>query len=267
MAGSVRVYLSICPLAVCSVVSAVWAAGSNWGEPRRGTRPTALQIDYMSTLFFGHGSYFAIILLLILTGLGLPIPEEVAIIAAGVMSGHGQMNPWLAWASCMVGVLCGDLMVYAIGRHFGRSVIREHPSWARFVSVEREAQIERMIQRHGLKVFFLARFLVGLRSPVYLAAGILRMGVRRFLLTDLFCATVVVGLFFLLSYFFGQAILLWIRRMEILITVIVVIAVAVLGFYVWRYYRANHPRKGQGDELTKKGCVEEDCVDDPKHLV
>ncbi|MEN6496933.1 MAG: DedA family protein [Thermoguttaceae bacterium] len=221
----------------------------------------------MSTLLLGHGSYFAIILLLILTGLGLPIPEEVAIIAAGVMSGHGQMNPWLAWASCMIGVLCGDLIVYGIGRHFGRSVIREHPFWARFVNAEREAQIERMIERHGLKVFFLARFLVGLRSPVYLTAGILRMGVRRFLLTDLFCATVVVGLFFLLSYFFGQAILLWVRRMEILITVIAVVAVGVLGFYLWRHYRAGHPQAGQFDPALQDGKTEGECVDESKHLV
>lgn len=221
----------------------------------------------MSTLLLGHGSYFAIILLLILTGLGLPIPEEVAIIAAGVMSGHGQMNPWLAWASCMIGVLCGDLIVYGIGRHFGRSVIREHPFWARFVNAEREAQIERMIERHGLKVFFLARFLVGLRSPVYLTAGILRMGVRRFLLTDLFCATVVVGLFFLLSYFFGQAILLWVRRMEILITVIAVVAVGVLGFYLWRHYRAGHPQAGQFAPTLQDDKTEGECVDESKHLV
>jgi membrane protein DedA with SNARE-associated domain len=221
----------------------------------------------MSTILLGHGSYFAIILLLILTGLGLPIPEEVAIIAAGVMSGHDQMNPWLAWASCMIGVLCGDLIVYGIGRHFGRSVIREHPFWARFVNAEREAQIERMIERHGLKVFFLARFLVGLRSPVYLTAGILRMGVRRFLLTDLFCATVVVGLFFLLSYFFGQAILLWVRRMEILITVIAVVAVGVLGFYLWRHYRAGHPQAGQFDPTLQDDKTEGECVDESKHLV
>ena len=165
----------------------------------------------MSMLLLGHGSYFAIILLLILTGLGLPVPEEVAIIAAGVMASHQQMNPSLAWMSCMIGVLVGDLVVYGIGRHFGRSFVREHPWWARFVDAKREAQIERMIQ-HGLKVFFLARFLVGLRSPVYLAAGVLRMPLRRFLLIDLFCAQRRRWHFFLLSFYFGQTIVLWIRR-------------------------------------------------------
>lgn len=224
----------------------------------------------MSTLLIGHGSYLAIILLLILTGLGLPVPEEVAIIAAGVMASHRQMDPTLAWGSCMLGVLLGDLIVYAIGRHFGRAVVREHRLWARIVNAEREAQIERMIERHGLKVFFLARFLVGLRSPVYLTAGILRMPVRRFVLIDLFCATIVVGLFFLLSFHFGQTILLWIRRAEILITIIAVLAVLAIGLFVWRHYRETHsPKEEDGDEDAPSvgGDTKDARVDEAKPLV
>lgn len=224
----------------------------------------------MSMLLLGHGSYFAIILLLILTGLGLPVPEEVAIIAAGVMASHRQMNPSLAWMSCMIGVLVGDLVVYGIGRHFGRSLVREHPWWARFVDAQREAQIERMIQRHGLKVFFLARFLVGLRSPVYLAAGILRMPLRRFLLIDLFCASVVVGIFFLLSFYFGQTIVLWIRRVEILVTVLVVAGLVALGIAVWRHCRARHP-SARPSPKTPPPSIEGDedspCVDQAKRMV
>lgn len=224
----------------------------------------------MSMLLLGHGSYFAIILLLILTGLGLPVPEEVAIIAAGVMASHQQMNPSLAWMSCMIGVLVGDLVVYGIGRHFGRSFVREHPWWARFVDAKREAQIERMIQRHGLKVFFLARFLVGLRSPVYLAAGVLRMPLRRFLLIDLFCASVVVGIFFLLSFYFGQTIVLWIRRVEILVTVLVVAGLVALGVAVWRHCRVRHPSALPSPETpppSLEGLEDSPCVDQAKHMV
>lgn len=224
----------------------------------------------MSMLLLGHGSYFAIILLLILTGLGLPVPEEVAIIAAGVMASHRQMNPSLAWMSCMIGVLVGDLVVYGIGRHFGRSLVREHPWWARFVDAQREAQIERMIQRHGLKVFFLARFLVGLRSPVYLAAGILRMPLRRFLLIDLFCASVVVGIFFLLSFYFGQTIVLWIRRVEILVTVLVVAGLVALGIAVWRHCRARHPSARPSPKTPPpsiEGNEDSPCVDQAKRMV
>ncbi len=193
----------------------------------------------MVDFLLANSSYFAISFVLILTGAGLPVPEEVPIITAGVMAAHGQLNPWLAFAACLIGALAGDCVMYWIGRHFGRSVVREHRYWARLVTPDREAQMEKMIAAHGLKVLFLARFLVGLRSPVYLAAGVLKAPFRRFLLFDLFCATAVIATFFTLSFYYGQAITHWIRRAEIAITVTVVIAVLTVALYLWRRHRLH----------------------------
>ncbi|NLE40047.1 MAG: DedA family protein [Pirellulaceae bacterium] len=182
---------------------------------------------------------------MILTGAGLPLPEEVAIVAAGVLASVGRLDPWLALAACLVGALIGDCLMYWIGRHFGRRVLREHHWWNRFVKPEREAQVERMLADHGFKVLFLSRFLVGLRSPVYLSAGILRLPFRRFLLYDLFCATIVIGTFFGLSYYFGEAIYCWIRGLEYGATAIVVVAAIVVGIYFWR----RHARRIAEDAL------------------
>jgi membrane protein DedA with SNARE-associated domain len=187
-----------------------------------------------------HGpilSYLAITIVLILTGSGLPIPEEVPIIAAGVFSAQGTLNPLVALGCCLVGALVGDIIMYWIGYHFGRGVLGEHRWWSRCVTPEREAKIERMFSRHGLKVFFVARFLVGLRTPVYLTAGILRVSFKRFLLIDLVCATAVVGSFFGLTYWFGEGIAKWIKRGEWGLTVGALIVVACFAFYVWRRYR------------------------------
>jgi membrane protein DedA with SNARE-associated domain len=191
----------------------------------------------MIDLLLSHGSYLAIIVVLILTGAGLPVPEEVAIVAAGILSSHGRLDPWLALAACLFGALAGDCVMYWIGRHFGRRVLWERHWWARFVKPQREAQIEEMIQKHGLKVFFLARFLVGLRSPVYLSAGILRVPFRQFLLIDLFCATTVIGLFYSLSYRYGTTITGWIQEAELWLTVVVVLALIGVGCFYWRRHR------------------------------
>lgn len=183
--------------------------------------------------FLDHSSYLGIIIVLVLTGSGLPIPEEVPIIAAGVASSVGTLEPWRAFAACLVGALLGDCVIYGIGYHFGHGLIKEHPRFAHLLHAEREAKIERMIRQHGLKVFFLARFMVGIRAPVYLTAGILRMSFRRFLLVDAFCATSVVGLFFWLSYAYGDSIRRWIVTSERIATV-VAIAVVAIGIYLWR---------------------------------
>ena len=52
----------------------------------------------------GQLGYLGIALILILGGLGLPIPEEAPIILAAVLSKNGQLQWPLALASCLVGV-------------------------------------------------------------------------------------------------------------------------------------------------------------------
>ncbi len=125
------------------------------------------------------GSYLAITVLLILTGSGLPLPEEVPIIAAGILAANGTLDPWLALGCCLFGAIVGDAIMYWIGYHFGRGVLRDWHWWARRVTPQREARIETLFQEHGLKVFFVARFLVFFRSPLFLTAGILQVSFRK----------------------------------------------------------------------------------------
>jgi membrane protein DedA with SNARE-associated domain len=184
---------------------------------------------------------------LILTGMGLPVPEEVFVITAGVAAHNGHMEPWLALFACLAGALIGDAVMYAIGYHFGHGLLRDRRWFARYMTPERERQVEDMIQKHGLKVFLTARFLVGVRSPVYITAGILRMPFRRFVLVDLFCASLVVSLFFWLSFFFAEAFQgLWnsIHRAELWLTGVIAVAAvgAILYFFMRRRRRLQRIR-------------------------
>ncbi len=206
----------------------------------------------MAEFFLSPGSYFAIFLVMMLSGAGLPIPEEVPIITAGIASAHETMIPWVAFACCLSGALIGDCIMYYIGYHFGRGILKDHRWWARFLTPEREAQIEEKFRKHGLGVFFVARFLVGLRSPVYITAGILRVSFRRFLCIDLVCATVVVGTFFSAAYFFGTK-AAWVRYGEYVLTIAVVILVLAVGIYLWRrYVKKRVEKKGEsGDPASR----------------
>ena len=178
---------------------------------------------------------------LILTGFGLPVPEEVFIIAAGIAAASGRVDPWGALAACLVGALVGDCIMYAIGYHFGHNLLRDHPWFTRYLKPEREARIERMIAMHGWKVLFMARFLAGLRSPVYLTAGILRMPFRRYLFIDSVCAAVVVSTFFGLSYLFADRVQAWwteLRHAELAVSVaLIAAAVGVVLFFFLRHRR------------------------------
>ena len=186
-------------------------------------------------------SYLGIVLFLALTGIGLPVPEEVPIVAAGVASRLSQLRWYYALPACLVGALLGDSLMYAIGRFFGARILKEHPWWSGFLTPEREKTIEDLLKKHGIKAFFVARFLVGLRSPFYLTAGILRVKYRWFLLADFICATVVIGGFFGLAYLFGDRITGLIQSAEKGLTVVVILAalaaLAVVAFFSFRKRR------------------------------
>ena len=188
-----------------------------------------------------QGSYLGIVLFLTLTGLGLPVPEEVPIVAAGVASRAEALDWWLALPACLVGALLGDSLMYAIGRFFGARFLREHRLLSGFLTEEREKKIELLIQQHGIKAFFAARFLVGLRSPFYLTAGILRVKYRWFLFADFICASIVISAFFGLAYAFGDRITGLIQSAEKGLTLVVlgagIVAFAVAAFLWFRNRR------------------------------
>ncbi|RIK76272.1 MAG: hypothetical protein DCC68_19710 [Planctomycetota bacterium] len=185
---------------------------------------------------FSGWSYLGIVVFLILTGCGFPLPEEVAFVYAGVQSAVGHLNWGLALAACGIGALLGDSVMYGIGR-LGRGWIGRHAWFSRIVHLEREEQVRRLIARHGIKVFFAARFMVGIRGPLYVTLGILKVPFWRFLVVDTICASAVIGVFFSLSYYFGQRVLEWIRRGEYLITALVLIGIVVGGVLWFLHYR------------------------------
>src|SRR5438270_7763769 len=101
----------------------------------------------VTELLVAHLGYLGIALILVLGGLGLPVPEEAPIILAAVLARNGQMVWPLALAACFAGVLVGDFVVYALGYFQGERVMSFRIT-RRFLSPEREAQIKGYFQRH-----------------------------------------------------------------------------------------------------------------------
>jgi len=181
--------------------------------------------------------YLAILATLLASGMGAPIPEEIVVVTAAVLSAHDKLNPLVAFAVCWAGALASDCILYGMGYFFGKNFLREHRLWTYVVTPEREQRMEDLIQRHGMKVLFSARFLVGVRAAIFLAAGIVRVPFRQFVMTDAISVTVVTLLFFSLSYYYGDSFVHWIRHAEVWLTIIVLLAAIGGGLFFWRRYR------------------------------
>lgn len=193
----------------------------------------------MVALLFHPSSYLGIVVFLVLTGCGMPVPEEVAIVLAGVLSAQGHLLVGPALAACLIGAVLGDSILYAIGYRWGHGLLAYHPRLAKLLGAEREKRFEQAIEQHAFKVMFFARFLVGIRGPVYLATGVVRLPFRIFLLYDLICATLVVGLFFGLAYLFGDEVADWIRDAELTVTLGVLLVLLIAGGILYYRHRAT----------------------------
>jgi len=188
----------------------------------------------------GQLGYLGIALILILGGLGLPIPEEAPIILAAVLTRNGKLHGPLALASCLIGVLLGDLVVYFLGFFYGEKVL-SLPLTRRLLTRQREAQIKGYFHRHGFKILVSGRFVPGFRTAAYLTAGILKLPTLKLLLTDLVAASLTTFLMFGLGYAFAHQIQSGIREVQQWVTVIVAAGVAI-----WLFLRYDKARRRAG---------------------
>lgn len=133
--------------------------------------------------------YAAMFGVLFLCGLGLPLPEEFTLIAAGLAVGWEEANFWWASVACVIGILAGDSFIFAMGRYCGRWFLEARPMrW--ILSPRRKRKVQRVFEKHGRKTVFFARFFAGVRIGVYAYAGQHGMSWVRFLFLDLLGALI-----------------------------------------------------------------------------
>jgi membrane protein DedA with SNARE-associated domain len=129
------------------------------------------------------------------SGLVIPVPEDVALLLAGWQIRQGELSIFGALAAGMLGTLGRDAIAFTAGRVFGPAI--ERVRFLHRLGVPRRVGWARAkLERHGSRMLFLTRFLVGVRAPLYFAGGSLGFPTRRFVLLDLvgLCLTVPVTL-------------------------------------------------------------------------
>lgn len=99
----------------------------------------------------GQFTYAGIFAALRLSGLGVPLPEEVTIVSAGLLSHAGVVRWWLALPVCVAGVLSGDIVLYWVGRAWGLRILDWRPA-RRVLSPERLAEFEAAYRRRGMVI-------------------------------------------------------------------------------------------------------------------
>jgi membrane protein DedA with SNARE-associated domain len=143
---------------------------------------------------------------LVAAGVGAPIPEEIPVIGAGIwVASNPELGVlrWLILPVCFVGILISDVLLYGIGRLWGTRLL-EHRFFARLMPPGRREQIEHNFHLYGLRILLMVRWLPGIRSPMFVTAGTMRLPLYRFIIADAIAAVAGHSLLFFLAYWFGD---------------------------------------------------------------
>ena len=151
---------------------------------------------------FGRFNYLAPFTVLLLCGLGLPVPEEVTLIGSGILVYRGEVEFTKITVVCSIAILLGDSVPFLLGRRYGLRALRI-PWVARVLHPERFNRLERRYREHGNWATFACRFFAGIRLPGYFLAGTMGMSYPRFLLLDALGVALTVPLSIYLGRLFG----------------------------------------------------------------
>lgn len=184
--------------------------------------------------------YLITFALLVAAGFGFPIPEEAPIITGGIMVGHDQsLRWWIMLPVCILGVVISDGCLYGIGWFWGEKVLEVR--WmSRILPRERLVQIQRNFQERGVLILLFARMLPGIRAPIFITAGIMKLSFRKFLLADGIYAIPGVSLLFFLAFWFTDQFKEVMMKVDSIRPIVIVAVIAAVGGY-FVYHFLNRP--------------------------
>jgi undecaprenyl-diphosphatase len=172
-----------------------------------------------------------------LESLGVPVPGETALITAGVLARHGQLDIVLVIVVAALGAIIGDNIGYLIGRTGGRALLERNGPFERRRK-ELLQKGEPFFERHGPKAVFLGRWVSGLRIAAAWLAGISRMRWHIFLFWNALGGIAWATSVGLLSYFLGPTVERILKTFGLVGVAIVVALVA--GFVAVRWLRRRN---------------------------
>lgn len=189
----------------------------------------------------GFPAYALLFGLLFSCGIGAPINEDILLLAASALTLNGVMQPVPLMIVGWFGIMAGDALVFHWGHRFGARALR-HRWGARIVSPQRLEELQDTMRRYGPAYIFVVRFLPGIRTMLFFAAGSLKTPYRHlFIFNGLAAAIELPILVYTVRYIGGrwQEITAWIQRSADVLTIGLLVAlVAAFAYARWRRARA-----------------------------
>jgi membrane protein DedA with SNARE-associated domain len=151
--------------------------------------------------FLSRHGYLVLVTWVFAEQVGLPIPSIPILLAAGALAGAGRLSLPASLLYCVLAAMTADSIWFQLGRLRGVQVLRLLCR----VSLEPDSCVRRtegIFSRQGERTLLFSKFLPGLSTVTPPLAGVVHMGLRRFLLFDALGTLLWAGTFLGLGYAF-----------------------------------------------------------------
>lgn len=187
-------------------------------------------------LLQGLPAYGLLFALLFSCGIGAPMNEDIVLLVAAALTLNGVMDPLPLMAVAWFGLVLGDALVFHWGRRLGPRLFATR--WiARIVPPERLAAAQQRVRRGGPATIFLIRFMPGIRTVLFFAAGTLKLPYRTLLFYDGLAAAIELPLLVYGVRFVGgrwQQIMAWVQQFQLWLLGALGLVVIALVLRRWR---------------------------------
>ena len=159
--------------------------------------------------------YLTVGLVIGLESLGIPLPGEIALVSAALLSSRENLDISPVWVgvAAIAGAIIGDSIGYSIGRRYGMSLFeRLGTRFPNHFGTGHVALAKQLFSRWGVWAVFFGRFIALLRILAGPLAGALHMRYRHFLAANAAGAICWAGGTTAVVYFLGLAAERWLSR-------------------------------------------------------
>jgi len=184
------------------------------------------------------GIYAVLFLVLVFSGIGLPVPEEVTLLFGGYLAYLEAIDFTTAIYVLIGGIVAADGMGYLLGRFAWRWVWDKTLYRWQFANTML-TKAGSYFERHGEKVVIFSRPFLGIRVAVPLLAGHFRMHFITFMLLDIAAAIPWTVFLVSLSYYLGSGVDLVTDIREIKHLFFALLGVAIIGYAALRLMKKN----------------------------
>jgi len=179
-------------------------------------------IQYAHWIIFGA---------LLLAGLNIPVSEDAMLFISAVLASSYPDYLTRLFIGVYMGAYLSDLICFTLGLKLGPKLF-EIKFFSKMVPPERIKRIHAYYEKYGVITLIFGRFIpFGVRNGLFLTAGLGKMDVVKFALSDLLACTISTITFFTLYYHYGNTMVDYVKSGNKYLFITVLIA---LGIYFYR---------------------------------